>query len=114
MFQKTRYRNLERTLVVDSRVRSVTQFANQVQRRQSHAVGIPENEAYSQMSIIVDNKCHELPATKGLLYIDVAYPIKLQLGETFITIHGQMTLTGSMGPVVLIAESPQSVNVIQY
>lgn len=114
MFNKTRYRNLERTLVIDSRVRSVTQFANQVQRRQSHAVGIPENAAYNQMSVIVTDKGYELPESLGLLYIDVAQPIKLQIGESFLTIEGQFTITGKVPPVVLISATPQSVNVIQY
>ncbi len=114
MFEKTRYRSLERTLVVDTRVREVTQFNNHVVRRQSHAVGVPTGEAYNSMSMIVGDTGAQLPATKGFLHIDTAYPLKIQIGDQHITVTGQLVLTGQLPPIVLVSEKQQSVNVVQY
>lgn len=108
------YRKLERTLVIDSRVRTVAQTQNNVTRRQTSAVGIPEDENYDVRSIVVGSDGYQLPASKGLLYIDVAYPLDVQIGTATIRVTGQLTITGAVPAVVLVSEDPQAVNVIQY
>lgn len=114
MFNKERYRSLERTLVIDSRIRNVTQFQNVVVKRQTTAVAVPTNANYNTLSLIVGPTGYALPATKGLLYIDVAQPIKMQIGETLLDIVGQFTISGTVPPVVLLSDTEQAVNVIQY
>lgn len=114
MFTKTRYRSLERTLVVDSRVREVSQEHNSVIRSQTHSVGIPEDEIFNSISVIVGPKGYALPATKGFLHVDTGNPLKMQIAGTFIEIHGQLLLTGALPEVVLVSETEQRVHVIQY
>lgn len=114
MFQKSPYRSLERTLVVDSRVREVSQNHNSVIRSQTHAVGVPTEEIFNSTSVIVGPKGYALPATKGFLHVDTGNPLKMQIGGTFIDIEGQFLLTGALPEVVLVSESEQRVHVIQY
>lgn len=114
MFNKTRYRSLERTLVMDTRIRGVTDVGNNVLRRQSSAVGVPEQSNYAVQSLVVGPQGYQLGETKGLLYIDVAYPISLTIGDTILRVTGQFSVTGALPPVTLISEEAQSVNVIQY
>lgn len=114
MFNKTRYRNLERTLVVDTRVREVTLNHNNVVRQQSHAVGVPNDSVYNSTAIIVGPKGYALPATKGFLHIDTGEPIKMQIGATIFDINGQFLLTGTLPEAVLISEVDQRIQVIQY
>ncbi|AXG66528.1 hypothetical protein JA33_124 [Dickeya phage vB_DsoM_JA33] len=114
MFKKTRYRSLERTLVVDSRVREVTQNHNTAIRSQTHAVGVPEDEIFNSISVIVGPKGYALPATKGFLHIDTGEPLKIQIGSVYVDIHGQLLLTGALPESILVSEVEQRVHVIQY
>ncbi|QZE59381.1 hypothetical protein MPK66_gp137 [Erwinia phage pEa_SNUABM_2] len=114
MYTREKYRKLDRTLVVDSRVRSVSGQQNAVMKRQSSAVGIPEDGMFMQQSIIVGAKGYQLPAIKGLLYIDTAEPIILQFAGGQMIIEGQFTLTGKMDQSVLVSDVDQRVNVICY
>lgn len=114
MFYKQPYRALDRTLVIDTRVREVSQHQNSVIRSQTHAVGIPLNENHQSISIVVGPKGYALPATKGFIHIDTGNPLKMQIGNVFSEIQGQFTLTGSLPEIVLISETEQRVQVIQY
>lgn len=114
MFKKTRYRSLDRTLVVDSRVREVTQNHNSVIRSQTTAVGVPTDGVYNSTSIIVGPKGYALPATNGFLHIDTAEPIQMQLGATLFEITGQFVLTGTLPEAILISEVEQRIHVIQH
>lgn len=114
MYTREKFRKLDRTLVVDSRVRSVTSNQNAVLRHQSHAVGVPLDGAYQTLSVIVGPKGYQLPEIKGLLYIDTAEPIILQFGGGQMVIEGQFTLTGKMAQSVLVSDVDQRVNVICY
>ncbi|QYW04468.1 hypothetical protein pEaSNUABM14_00143 [Erwinia phage pEa_SNUABM_14] len=114
MYTRQKYRKLDRTLVVDSRVRSVTSNQNEVLKRQSHAVGLPLDGLYQMQSVIVGPTGYQLPAIVGLLYIDTAEPIILQFAGGQMIIEGQFTLTGSMDKSVLVSDVDQRVNVICY
>lgn len=114
MYTREKYRKLDRTLVIDSRVRSVTTGQNTILRRQSSSVGIPVDAMTAQQSIIVGPKGYQLPEIKGLLYIDTAEPIILQIGGAQVIVEGQFTLTGKMGQCVLVSDVDQRVNVICY
>lgn len=114
MYHRKSYRSLDRTLVVDSRVREVSDKHNNVIRSQTHAVGVPTDGVFQSNSIIVGPKGFALPETKGFLHIDTGNPLKMQIGATMITIEGQFLLTGNIVPVVLISEIEQRVHVIQY
>lgn len=114
MYTRQKYKSLDRTLVVDTRVREVTQNHNTVERVQSHAVGVPTGGIYQQRSVIVGAKGIELPETLGFLMITTAEPILMQLGASRMIIEGQFVLTGSMPPVVLISDVDQRVELIQY
>jgi hypothetical protein len=114
MYNREKYRKLDRTLVIDSRVRSVSSNQNTVLKRQSHAVGIPLDAVFAEQSIIVGPKGYALPAIKGLLYIDTAEPIVLQYAGGSLTINGQFTLTGIMDQCVLVSDVDQRVNVVYY
>ena len=114
MYTREKFRNLDRTLVVDSRVRSVSGKQNAIMKRQSTSVGIPTDGLYMEQSIIVGPKGYQLPAVKGLLYIDTAEPIILQFAGGQMIIEGQFTLTGKMDQSVLVSDVDQRVNVICY
>lgn len=114
MYTRKKYKSLERTLVVDTRVREVTQNHNTVESFQSHAVGVPTDGIYQQRSVIVGTKGIELPETLGFLMITTAEPILMQLGSSRMVIEGQFVLTGTMPPVVLISDVDQRVELIQY
>ncbi|QZE58699.1 hypothetical protein pEaSNUABM28_00142 [Erwinia phage pEa_SNUABM_28] len=114
MYTREKYRKLDRTLVIDSRVRSVTSNQNSVLKRQSHPVGIPLDGLFMEQSIIVGPKGYQLPEIKGLLYIDTAEPIILQFAGGQMIIEGQFTLTGKMAQSVLVSDVDQRVNVICY
>ena len=114
MYTREKYRKLDRTLVIDSRVRSVSSNQNEVLKRQSHPVGIPLDGAYSMQSVIVGPKGYALPEIVGLLYIDTAEPIILQYAGGQLIIEGQFTLTGKMAQTVLVSDVEQRVNVICY
>ena len=114
MFKRQTYRSLERTLVVDTRVREVSQEHNSVIRSQTHAVGIPTDQTHQSISIVVGPKGYALPATKGFLHIDTGNPLKMQIANVFSEIQGQFLVTGSFPEVVLISEIEQRVQVIQY
>lgn len=114
MYTREKYRKLDRTLVIDSRVRAVTSNQNSILKRQSHAVGIPLDGAYQMQSIIVGPKGYALPEIKGLLYIDTAEPIILQFAGGQMIIEGQFTLTGKMAQSVLVSDVDQRVNLVCY
>ncbi|QZE60050.1 hypothetical protein pEaSNUABM35_00133 [Erwinia phage pEa_SNUABM_35] len=114
MYTREKYRKLDRTLVVDSRVRSVSGQQNAIMKTQKTAVGIPEDGLFVQQSVIVGPKGYQLPEIKGLLYIDTAEPIILQYAGGQMTIEGQFTLTGKMDQSVLVSDVDQRVNVICY
>lgn len=114
MYTRQKYRKLDRTLVLDSRIRSVTSNQNEVLKRQSHAVGIPLDGITTQQTVIVGPNGYQLPAIVGLLYIDTAEPIILQYAGGQMVIEGQFTLTGSMEKCVLVSDVDQRVNVICY
>lgn len=114
MYTRQKFKSLDRTLVVDTRVREVTQTHNTVESVQSHSVGIPTDGIYQQRSLIVGAKGIELPETLGFLMITTAEPILMQIGSSRITIEGQFVLTGIMPPVVLISDVDQRVELIQY
>lgn len=114
MYTRKRYRPLERTLVVDARVRTVLGQQNSITTSNSTAVGVPQDEPYTEQRLVVGPKGYELQPTQGLLYITTAEPIILQLGTTAITIEGQFLLTGKQPACVLVSDVPQTVNVIQY
>jgi len=114
MYTREKYRKLDRTLVIDSRVRAVTSNQNSILKRQSHAVGIPLCGEYQMQSIIVGPKGYALPEIKGLLYIDTAEPIILQFAGGQMIIEGQFTLTGKMAQSVLVSDVDQRVNLVCY
>lgn len=114
MYTREKYRKLDRTLVIDIRVRAVTSNQNAILKRQSHAVGIPLDGEYQMQSVIVGPKGYALPEVKGLLYIDTAEPVVLQFAGGQMIIEGQFTLTGKMAQSVLVSDVDQRVNVICY
>lgn len=114
MYNRKRYRPLDRTLVVDARVRSVLGQQNSITTSNSTAVGVPQDAAYMEQRVVVGPKGYELPPTQGLLFITTAEPIIMQLGTTAITINGQFILSGEQPACVLVSDVPQTVNVIQY
>lgn len=114
MYTREKYRKLDRTLVIDSRVRSVTSNQNEILKRQSTAVGVPLDGLYQMQSVIVGPTGYQLPEIKGLLYIDTAEPIILQFGGGQMIIEGQFTLTGKMAQAVLVSDVDQRVNVVCY
>lgn len=115
MYTREKYRKLDRTLVIDSRVRSVGSNQNAILKRQSHSVGVPvEDASFQQISVIVGPKGYALPEIKGLLYIDTAEPIILQYAGGQMIIEGQFTLTGKMAQSVLVSDVDQRVNVVCY
>ncbi len=115
MYTRQKFRKLDQTLVIDSRVRAVSSNQNSILKRQSHAVGVPESDAtFQTMSIIVGPTGYQLPEIKGLLYIDTAEPIILQFGAGQMIIEGQFTLTGKMAQSVLVSDVDQRVNVVCY
>ncbi|AQT28614.1 hypothetical protein YOLOSWAG_134 [Erwinia phage vB_EamM_Yoloswag] len=114
MYTREKYRTLSRTLVVDARVRLVTAHQNGIAVSNNTAVGIPADGNYVQRQFSVGPTGVELPESKGLLYIDTAEPIILQLGNASITIEGQYIVTGKHPACVLVSDELQTVNVIQY
>ena len=114
MYDRKKYRPLDRTLVVDARVRSVLGQQNSIMFNQSHAVGIPQSAAYMEQRVVVGPEGFELRPTEGLLYIDTAEPIFLQIGTSVMTVDGQFILTGKLPACVLVSDEKQTVNVIQY
>lgn len=114
MYTRQKYRKLDRTLVIDSRIRSVSSNQNATLRQQAHAVGIPTDGLIQQQSVIVGPTGYQLPAIVGLLYIDTAEPITLLYGGAQITIEGQLTLTGKMDTAVLVSDVEQRVNLVCY
>lgn len=114
MYDRKRYRPLDRTLVVDARVRSVLGQQNSITCKNTTAVGVGVDDVYTEQRFVVGPKGVELRPTQGLLYIDTAEPIIMQLGTTSITIDGQFILTGKQPACVLVSDVPQTVNVIQY
>ncbi|WOL24371.1 hypothetical protein fHeYen902_025c [Yersinia phage fHe-Yen9-02] len=114
MYTREKYRTLSRTMVVDTRVREVTAMQNNVIRRQSQSVGISEQAITQSTTVVVGPKGVSLPATLGLLYVDTAEPIIMQIGGAQMIIEGQFVLTGKLDPVVLVSDVEQRVNVFQY
>lgn len=114
MYTREKYRPLDRTLVLDARIRSVLGQQNSITKSNSTAVPVPQTEVYTEQRMVVGPTGVELRPTQGLLYIDTAEPIYMQLGTTLITIEGQFILTGKQPACVLVSDEPQTVNVIQY
>ncbi|QZE56335.1 hypothetical protein pEaSNUABM40_00139 [Erwinia phage pEa_SNUABM_40] len=114
MYTRQKYRKLDRTLVIDTRVRSVSDRQNAVLSRQSSAVGIPLDGMIQQQSIVVGPKGYQVPEIKGLLYIDTAEPIILQFAGGQMVIEGQFVFTGQMAQSVLVSDVDQRVNLVCY
>ena len=113
MYTRKPYRPLDRTLVVDARVRSVSGQQNRILTSNATAAGIPQDEPYMEQRVVVGPAGYELRPTQNILFITVGEPIIMQIGTTAITIEGQFILTGKQPACVLVSDVPVTVNVIQ-
>ena len=115
---KRKFRSLSATLLADIQVTNVTKDFRQVLLRQTAPAPIPEGAGYNKINTIVTDKGYQIPATKSILFIESAYPIKLMFGGAILTIGndngGAFLNVGETPEAVLVSESDQVVNIIYY
>lgn len=115
---KTKFRELSSTLLVDVQVTNVApKFRTQL-LRQTAPAPVDAGYSFNKVNVVVDKLGYQIPATKRLLFIETAYPISMLVGSSVTRIGtdqgGLYCLVGSSPACVLVAESEAVVNIVYY
>jgi hypothetical protein len=112
------YSQPAQTILMDVMLTKVTPKFRAPMVRQTAPAAVDAGYQINQVSVVVGPLGYQVPATAKILYIETAYPISMQVGDSITRIGteqgGVFALVGSHPTCVLVAESDVPVSIVYY